>query len=318
MNDSISYIIPHLYVSDWTSSQNSFMLKNKNIKAILTVEKTFKTNEILDYYKIEGIDFMHISIDDNPDENISSFFDQSYDFIDKHITKRENVLVHCMAGISRSVTIVLNYIIRKLSYYSINISPKEAVLNALYLVRQGRPIANPNNGFLEQLFSKAEEYYKNRDKSSLNFIYNQNNMCDNKFLDSNGKPANVICLDNRDFDSQGNLINFKDVIAVIFYYADFCGHCQHTKPEFIKFANMLGNSPARAFVVDGMKNKELISRITPGVWKYEVRGYPTIIGYNKGAFYSEYGMDNPETFRKADDFVAYARGIGSAEVQVVK
>jgi dual specificity phosphatase 12 len=71
------------------------------------------------------------------------------------------VLVHCAMGKSRSVSAVLAYLLWKYPHrYGASglTSPakrsetaKEAVINALNWVRQGRPIAEPNPGFMRQL-----------------------------------------------------------------------------------------------------------------------------------------------------------------------
>jgi len=141
--------------------------------------------------------------------------------------------------------------------------------------------------------------------------------CD-KFVDAAGVAGNVICLSSADFDSQGNLINFPDVDGVVFFYGNWCGHCVKTKPNFAEFSNAVKGLPIRAFVVDSDKNKDLLARINPQTWGYEVRGFPTIVGYAKGKFYSEYGMDpeKKDAFRKAGDFLEYAQGLGSAKVHM--
>ncbi|CAM5999855.1 unnamed protein product, partial [Sphagnum balticum] len=46
---------------------------------------------------------------------MSKYFKETYDFIDQ-ARKETNILVHCMAGISRSVTIVIAYLLRKYKY----------------------------------------------------------------------------------------------------------------------------------------------------------------------------------------------------------
>ena len=63
------------------------------------------------------------------------------------VTKQTPLLVHCMAGASRSASVVCAYLILKY-----NLTVKEA----LELVRSARPIATPNAAFVAQL----EEWHK--------------------------------------------------------------------------------------------------------------------------------------------------------------
>ena len=324
ISDEISLILPHLYISNLESSEDIQKLGANNIRANVTAMSDPKSEATRKMYNDYGIGYMFVKMDDSPSENAVQYFDSTSDFIDRYIQAGQNVLINCYAGISRSVTIAMNYILKKLyeraKQNGQNIDPEDAVNKVMDIVRRGRPIANPNPGFMSQLLVKASEYHKSGSKSNLNFIHFNRNMCDHTFKDSNGKQANVICLGNDDFDAQGNLVNFKDIVGVIFFYADFCGHCKSTKPEYVKFANMLGNSPARAFVIDGTKNRELMARINPVTWGYVVKGYPTIIGYSQGKFYSEYGHDetNPSVFRTAPDFLDFIKGLGSANIITMK
>lgn len=158
MNDIVE-IIPHLYISNWETSNNPYILKKYNIKAVISLETTPKPDYILDYYNKNKIEHMYIYIHDSPDVNISEHFDETYEFIHKHIQKGDNVLVHCMAGISRSSTIILNYMLR-ISYESGqgNSCPCNLFKSVLEYARKQRPIINPNSGFQKQLLQKAMEY----------------------------------------------------------------------------------------------------------------------------------------------------------------
>ena len=163
MDKDIVEIIPHLFISNWFTSNNPVILKKFNIKAVITLETHPKPNEILKYYKNNNIDFMYINIDDSPNANIYDYFDSSYDFINYHIKKGENVLVHCYAGISRSSSIILNYMCRFL-YSHNNLqheNPENVLYNTLKYSVNKRPIINPNQGFLNQLLMKTKEYKKN-------------------------------------------------------------------------------------------------------------------------------------------------------------
>jgi protein-tyrosine phosphatase len=163
--NQMNEIVPHLYISNWEQSDNPNVLKTKNIKAIITLETMDKSNSILDFYKKNGIDHMYIYITDTPDMNIFEHFDETYDFINKHILKGDNVLVHCRAGVSRSATIILNYLLRK-TYETnkVEVCPCKMLNNILEYVRQKRPAINPNKGFMKQLLLVAMKYQKDIDK----------------------------------------------------------------------------------------------------------------------------------------------------------
>lgn len=331
MTEDIVEIVPHLYLSNWATSNNPIALEGNKIGAIVTVE----TEPRSDYFKSMmsqlGISYVQYPLNDSPTENIHKIFDETYRFIDDNIKAGKNVLVNCWAGVSRSATVVLNYIIRKMYEKGQMVSPDRAVISALHSVRSRRPVVAPNPGFMSQLSQKALEYSKRgstenfNKKMNLNFNSNVDNNTSNKmsaqqacdnFIDSSGKQGNVICLTNDDFDEQGVLKNFKDVNGIIMFKGEWCGHCKHTKPEFAAFSNLIKGQPIRAFSVDSDQSKALISRIKPEVWGYAVRGYPTIVGYSNGKFYSEYGFDpaNKQAFRTADDFLQYSKGLGSAEI----
>jgi thiol-disulfide isomerase/thioredoxin len=318
-------------VTNWTSSNDEAKISEYKIKAVITAETKSKPSSALAMYRDYAVDFLQIPIDDLPSENIDHYFDRTANMIESHLSKGEPVLVHCAMGISRSVTLVLNYMLRKMYEVAAEkrlkpLDPDTALQRVLAMARKVRPGVNPNPGFMDQLRRRAQVYAeKCRAQSGLSNISTSSNlaqpMCDASFTDAQGKPANVITLGNGDFDAQGNLTNFKDVVGVVFFGADWCGFCKTTKPEFAKFASMLQGAPARAFFVDAVKSPDLIKRINPATWGYAARGFPTIVGYAGGKFYSEYGLDPNDpnaknTFRKAEDFLAYAKGLGKAEVHV--
>ncbi|KAJ2943700.1 hypothetical protein O0L34_g16811 [Tuta absoluta] len=79
---------------------------------------------------------------DSPDQNLTQYFSLCNDFIHAARLREGNVLIHCLAGMSRSVTVAVAYIM--------SVTP----LNwreALKVVRAGRAVANPNLGFQRQL-----------------------------------------------------------------------------------------------------------------------------------------------------------------------
>jgi dual specificity MAP kinase phosphatase len=55
---------------------------------------------------------LHIDMVDAEEEKIYAFFNTTFHFIDNNLQKT-NVLVHCVAGVSRSPAIVLAYMMKK-------------------------------------------------------------------------------------------------------------------------------------------------------------------------------------------------------------
>jgi len=201
-NTDIVNIIPNLYISNWYTAENFDILEKYNIKAIITLETRPKSSYVLDYYNRHNIDFKYIFIEDSVDADISKYFDVTYDFIKSHISKGDNVLVHCYAGISRSSSIILNYMIRFIyeSGKSVIDNPRSVVFNALSYSRSKRPFINPNPGFIEQLIEKSVEYSKNINKkggSKLQDMDNNNILYDdyNYLYDKGDK--NIIELYNK-------------------------------------------------------------------------------------------------------------------------
>ena len=87
-----------------------------------------------------------LMVDDEPTEQISRLFSKTTQIIADAVAANEPVLVHCAAGMSRSVTIVAAYLI---STHSLTAA------EAVAYIKKRRPIADPNRGFMTQL----EDYY---------------------------------------------------------------------------------------------------------------------------------------------------------------
>ena len=90
------------------------------------------------YSKEDNINQKIIKVSDMPTANIIKHFGKSLSFIDG----KDNTLFHCMAGASRSATIVIAYIMWK---------EKMTYEDAFNFVNKKRPVAFPNFGFREQL-----------------------------------------------------------------------------------------------------------------------------------------------------------------------
>ena len=94
-----------------------------------------------------GITWHRLVIDDDQDERISEHFFTVYNIISKALSENKNVIVHCAAGMSRSPSLVIAYLM---------IENRWCYEEAYNYVKSRRPIVEPNIGFVKQL--KALEY----------------------------------------------------------------------------------------------------------------------------------------------------------------
>ncbi|XP_070264429.1 dual specificity protein phosphatase 4 isoform X1 [Myotis yumanensis] len=83
-----------------------------------------------------------IPVEDNHKADISSWFMEAIEYIDAVKECRGRVLVHCQAGISRSATICLAYLMMK---------KRVRLEEAFEFVKQRRSIISPNFSFMGQL-----------------------------------------------------------------------------------------------------------------------------------------------------------------------
>lgn len=99
----------------------------------------------------EDIESMRFPIDDESTANILAHVDAATDRIQDVITRRNgHVLVHCMAGVSRSAAIVIAYLMK---YKRMDL---RSAFNHCY---QLRPIIRPNNGFMAQLILYEQQLF---------------------------------------------------------------------------------------------------------------------------------------------------------------
>lgn len=95
--------------------------------------------------------YLTFFLKDSQNENIECLFYRAIDFILGCQKSKTNVLVHCIQGVSRSVTLVIAFIIFKYGY---------DYKKAEQFVKQKRPIACPNNGFMVELIQFHKRLYE--------------------------------------------------------------------------------------------------------------------------------------------------------------
>ena len=141
-NAKISKILDHLYLGNENDAKNKDLLVSIGITHVINVTKNIPCYHMdKDEPKIE---YMRVPVNDGADQDIKQYFEGTNKFIEDVKIKKGKVLVHCQAGISRSSTIVIAYLM--------NIN-KLTLENAYSDVKKIRPIVEPNFLFYSQLHS---------------------------------------------------------------------------------------------------------------------------------------------------------------------
>ena len=127
-----------IYLGNLAAAKDEELLNELNIKAILTIDIYSLPDEItrqLTYY-------LHINLKDDPKDDLISRLDSSFKFIQKCLNEKQNLFVHCVAGISRSASILIAYFM-KMNQLSFD--------RAFELVKKKRDKICCNDGFKQQL-----------------------------------------------------------------------------------------------------------------------------------------------------------------------
>lgn len=137
---SYNEILPRLYLGDIQIAMNKAEITRLGITDMITVEiKPLQASDLAACVKR----YLFINVMDHWKQDILSHFDTSYEFIESALKVPTNkIYVHCVAGISRSASIVIAYIMKSRS-----ISYREAY----QLVSDKRRCIEPNDGFANQL-----------------------------------------------------------------------------------------------------------------------------------------------------------------------
>ncbi|CAD8113685.1 unnamed protein product [Paramecium sonneborni] len=153
-----------LWLGDYTAAQDKLTLDKKGIRTVLTVASQLNIK-----YNDQNINHKTYSILDSEQANVAQFFDDSF-YLIKNGLKSGSVLVHCAAGVSRSASIVIAYLMRNkdLTYSE-----------AFSYVKSKRFVICPNSGFQRQLknFEKLLKQPKDNLKLSAQLDSEDNQNC---------------------------------------------------------------------------------------------------------------------------------------------
>lgn len=129
-------ILPFLYLGSAYHASRKDMLDALGITALINVSANCP-NHFEEHFQYKSI-----PVEDSHKADISSWFNVAIDFIDSVKNAGGRVFVHCQAGISRSATICLAYLMR---------TNRVKLDEAFEFVKQRRSIISPNFSFMGQL-----------------------------------------------------------------------------------------------------------------------------------------------------------------------
>ncbi|KAG7202972.1 hypothetical protein KM043_010108 [Ampulex compressa] len=132
-----SRVLPFLYLGNGRDAADLQLLRALGATRVLNV-----TSQLPGYHEERGITYRQIPASDSGHQNLKQYFEEAFDFIEEARKAGSSVLVHCQAGVSRSATIAIAYIMRHKGL---------SMVEAYKLVKNARPIISPNLNFMGQL-----------------------------------------------------------------------------------------------------------------------------------------------------------------------
>ena len=149
-NHPATQVLPHMYLGNMRDASDASVLHGLGVSYVLNV-----TAKPPSYTMDPGIQYKQLVASDNGLQNLRQFFDEAFAFIDEAKNNRSGVLIHCQAGISRSPTIAVAYLMKRYPM---------AMAEAYKFVKTRRSIISPNLNFMGQLWEFEQGLKKDRNQ----------------------------------------------------------------------------------------------------------------------------------------------------------
>lgn len=109
----IDKICDHLFIGNIYSALNEEYIKSSDINVVVNCSTTIPFIDCIKYkYRLAIID----NEKEEEIEKMTRLMDKYIDIVNTHIENKKNVLVHCKAGVQRSATIVVGYLMKYKNY----------------------------------------------------------------------------------------------------------------------------------------------------------------------------------------------------------
>lgn len=132
-----SKVLPFLYLGNERDAADLQRIKELDISYVLNI-----TSHVPKYFEGQGIKYKRLPASDSACQNLRQYFEEGIEFIDEARQNGANILVHCHAGVSRSATLTIAYILKH---------SKMTMMDTYRYVKGKRAIISPNFNFMGQL-----------------------------------------------------------------------------------------------------------------------------------------------------------------------
>nr|XP_033811552.1 dual specificity protein phosphatase 10-like [Geotrypetes seraphini] len=135
-NAELSSILPFLFLGNEKDAQDLEHMASLNISHVINVTTH------LPLYHAGTLCYKRLPATDSGKQNLRQYFEEAFEFIEEAHQCGKGVLIHCQAGVSRSATIVIAYLMKHTMM---------TMADAYKYVKGKRPIISPNLNFMGQL-----------------------------------------------------------------------------------------------------------------------------------------------------------------------
>ena len=140
--ESMHYILDNIYLGDVSAAENEDYLKSYNISLVINCAIDY----ISDYKDLKALE---LKLYDYDGEVLFPKFEYAYKIIKQY--KKTNILIHCIAGASRSASLVIFYIMKEKKWnYDKSFEYVQKIRNCIDL----------NLGFIRQLREYYDKYIR--------------------------------------------------------------------------------------------------------------------------------------------------------------
>lgn len=137
------HVLSFMVLGSEKDAKSREVLRSFKIQSILNV-----TPKCPNYFEDQNVTYMRIAVADTGSQKLSQHFKEAFAYIEQARKNNCCILIHCMAGISRSVTLTIGYLM-----YHFGMS----LQGGYQYVKERRPAISPNLNFMGQLVELENE-----------------------------------------------------------------------------------------------------------------------------------------------------------------